>query len=144
MYRLVGGDGRQYGPVNPDLLRQWIREGRANGQTLLQAEGAADWRPASSFPEFADLCGAAAVPPLLGPAPDLRKSKLVAGLLGVLIGGFGIHRFYLGYIGIGVAQIVVTLATCGCGALWGFIEGILILVGSSITTDADGRPLKEQ
>jgi TM2 domain-containing membrane protein YozV len=55
----------------------------------------------------------------------------------------GIHRFYLGYIGIGIAQIVVTLLTFGLGAVWGFIEGILILVGSGITRDAQGRPLSD-
>ncbi len=73
----------------------------------------------------------------------LAKSKLVAGLLGIFVGGLGIHRFYLGYTRIGVIQIVVTVVTCGIGAIWGFVEGILYLVGSSgYTTDADGRPLK--
>ena len=73
-----------------------------------------------------------------------QKSKIVAGLLGILLGGFGIHRFYLGYPGIGVAQIFVSLVTFGFGSLWGFIEGILILVGAqSFRTDARGIPLKE-
>lgn len=72
-----------------------------------------------------------------------QKSKVVAGILGILLGSLGIHRFYLGYIGIGIAQIVVTILTCGLGALWGFIEGILILVGSGITTDAEGRRLSD-
>jgi TM2 domain-containing membrane protein YozV len=71
------------------------------------------------------------------------KSKIVAGVLGILLGGFGIHRFYLGYTGIGIAQIVVTILTLGLGAVWGFIEGILILVGAGITTDAQGRPLRD-
>jgi TM2 domain-containing membrane protein YozV len=70
------------------------------------------------------------------------KSRLAAGLLGILLGGWGIHRFYLGYVGIGILQIVVTLVTCGIGSLWGFIEGILILTGW-METDAQGRPLKE-
>ncbi len=70
------------------------------------------------------------------------KSKIVAGILGILLGGFGVHRFYLGYIGIGVLQIVVTLITCGAGAIWGFIEGILILVGN-MNKDADGNPLSD-
>ena len=87
---------------------------------------------------------ASAVSPPLIQALDLRKSKLVAGLLGILVGGLGVHRFYLGYIGLGIAQIAVTLLTCGVGHLWGLIEGILILVGSGITTDAEGRPLKDQ
>ena len=69
------------------------------------------------------------------------KSKMAAGLLGIFLGGFGVHRFYLGYTGIGVAQIFVTLFTCGAGALWGFIEGILILTGSTIVADASGKPL---
>jgi len=68
------------------------------------------------------------------------KSKLVAGLLGIFIGGLGIHRFYLGYNGIGILQIVVTIITCGIGHLWGFVEGILILTGS-INKDAQGNDL---
>lgn len=74
--------------------------------------------------------------------PANAKSKLAAGLLGILLGGLGIHRFYLGFTGIGVAQILVTLVTCGFGALWGFIEGILILTGS-MKEDANGQPLQE-
>ena len=72
-----------------------------------------------------------------------QKSKLTAGLLGIFLGGWGVHRFYLGYTKMGIIQIIVTLVTCGVGSLWGFIEGILILCGSTITTDADGNPLGE-
>lgn len=70
------------------------------------------------------------------------KSKIAAGLLGIFLGGWGIHSFYLGDTKKGVIQIIVTLVTCGIGALWGFIEGILILVGS-IDKDANGVPLKD-
>lgn len=70
-----------------------------------------------------------------------QKSKIVAGILGVLVGALGIHRFYLGYIGIGIVQIILTILTGGIASLWGFIEGILILCGTGITTDADGIPL---
>ncbi len=70
------------------------------------------------------------------------KSRLTAGLLGIFLGAFGVHRFYLGFTSIGVLQILVTIATCGVGGLWGIIEGGLILGGSGITTDADGRPLR--
>ncbi len=73
-----------------------------------------------------------------------QKSRLVAGLLGILLGSLGIHRFYLGYVGIGIAQIAVTILTLGFGAIWGFIEGIMILVGAeSFRRDAKGVPLKE-
>ena len=76
--------------------------------------------------------------------PHERKSKLTAGLLGIFLGGIGVHRFYLGYAGIGIAQIAVTLVTFGIGAWWGVIEGILILTGSnSFRTCARGIPLAD-
>ena len=68
------------------------------------------------------------------------KEKIVAGILGLFIGGFGIHNFYLGFTGLGIAQIAVTICTCGIGSIWGFIEGILYLVGNK-TVDANGYPL---
>ena len=72
------------------------------------------------------------------------KSKIVAGLLGIFVGGFGVHRFYLGFTKIGVIQIIVTILTCGIGSLWGFVEGILYLIGTgNYTTDATGRPLRD-
>jgi TM2 domain-containing membrane protein YozV len=64
----------------------------------------------------------------------------VAGALGVLLGPWGVHRFYLGFVGIGVVQIVVTLVTCGVGGLWGFVEGILCFCGAM--RDIDGLPLR--
>ena len=143
MFKIIGADGQQYGPVTGVQLREWITTGRANAQTMAQAEGTTDWKPLGSFPEFTGLSNAPGIPPVAH-AVDLRKSKLVAGLLGIFLGGFGVHRFYLGYTGIGVAQILVTCFTCGIGSLWGLIEGILILVGSTITTDSEGRTLKDQ
>lgn len=71
-----------------------------------------------------------------------QKSKLVAALLGIFLGAWGIHNFYLGDSKKGIIQIVVTIVTCGLGGLWGFIEGIMILAGS-IKTDANGVPLKD-
>lgn len=78
------------------------------------------------------------------------KSKIAAGLLGVFLGVFGVHRFYLGYTTIGVIQLVLSVVlgifTFGIStaaiSIWGFIEGILIICGSVITTDADGNPLQ--
>ncbi len=69
------------------------------------------------------------------------KSKMAAGLLGIFLGGWGIHNFYLGFTKKAIIQIIVSLCTCGIGGIWGFIEGIMILCGS-INTDADGNPLE--
>jgi hypothetical protein len=70
------------------------------------------------------------------------RSKLVAGLLGIFLGAWGVHRFYLGYMGMGAIQIAVTILTCGLGGIWGLVEGIMILVGS-FDEDADGRKLAD-
>lgn len=79
-------------------------------------------------------CGLAAAP-----GAD-AKSKMAAGLLGIFLGGWGIHNFYLGYTGKAVAQIL--LSCVGIGQIWGLIEGILILCGN-IDKDARGVPLKD-
>lgn len=54
------------------------------------------------------------------------------------------HNFYLGYTGKAVAQLLITLLSCGIfsfvSAIWGLIEGILILTGD-INKDAEGNPL---
>ena len=70
-----------------------------------------------------------------------HRSKVVAGVLGILLGSLGVHRFYLGYVGIGVLQIIVSVVTFGSGGIWGFVEGILCLVGSM--RDVDGLPLRD-
>jgi len=71
--------------------------------------------------------------------PYSDKSKLVAGLLQILI-PLGIGRFYIGDTKTGVWQLVVTVLTCGLGALWPFIDGIILLATDSV--DAEGRPLR--
>src|ERR1051326_3344915 len=63
MYKIIGGDGKEYGPVSADELRQWIAEARLNAQSLACAEGTREWKPLSSFPEFAQALGAKAAPP---------------------------------------------------------------------------------
>lgn len=74
------------------------------------------------------------------------KSKIAAGVLGILVGGLGIHNFYLGYTGKGLAQLLISLLSCGtlavASSIWGLIEGILILTGS-INCDASGTPLRD-
>ena len=56
--------------------------------------------------------------------------KLVAGLCGILLGGFGVHKFILGYTTEGIIQIVITLVTCGVGSIVGLVEGIIYLTKS--------------
>ena len=81
--------------------------------------------------------------PLTG-EPLSDKSKVVAGLLQLLglLGLVGIGRIYLGYTGLGIAQLVVGLITCGIGAVvWGIIDAVLILTDK--VRDPEGRPLRD-
>lgn len=78
----------------------------------------------------------------------LAKSKIAAGLLGILLGGLGIHNFYLGFTGKAVAQLLLTIVGWVVivgpiiSWIWGLVEGIQILTGT-IDRDADGRLLKD-
>lgn len=81
------------------------------------------------------------------------KSKLAAGLLGIFLGGLGVHNFYLGNTGKAVDQLLLTLVgwiLLGLGpiaaAIWGFVEGIIILCskpGSPWHKDANGYELSD-
>ena len=89
-------------------------------------------------------------PPLPNPAYGYPqpKSKIAAGLLGIFLGGLGIHRFYLGYTVLGIVQLVLTLVlgafTFGLVGLWGVVEGIMILAGAQyFRRDAKGIPLRD-
>lgn len=73
--------------------------------------------------------------------PLSDKSKIVAGLLQIFLGAFGIGRFYLGYTGIAIAQIAVTWLTLGIGGIWPFIDGILMILGK--VPDSQGRKLRD-
>ena len=56
------------------------------------------------------------------------KSKIVAGILGILLGGWGAHKFYMGKIGMGI--LYLCLCWTGIPSLVGLIEGIIYLVES--------------
>jgi len=105
--------------------------------------------PLSDENAFCPYCGASANQQTAQPsAPTTSaeepKSKLVAGLLGILLGAFGVHNFYLGFTGKAVAQLI--LGVLGCTApisgIWGLIEGIVILTSNEYK-DAKGNVLKK-
>lgn len=66
MYKILGGDQKEYGPVTEAQVREWIAQRRANAQTMVQDESSSEWRPLSSFPEFARSLN---VPPVVPALP---------------------------------------------------------------------------
>ena len=90
MHTIVGADGRHYGPVPDEKLRQWIAEGRANAQTQTLSEGAAEWKPLGTLPEFAGQFAPPIPPTIRPPSYSVRKTNsyatagLVFGILALL------------------------------------------------------------
>lgn len=68
MYKIIGADRREYGPVSAEEIRNWIAEGRADAKTQIRQEGGTDWKPLGDFPEFTDGLGRS--PPLLNAPQD--------------------------------------------------------------------------
>jgi TM2 domain-containing membrane protein YozV len=144
MYKIIGVDGKEYGPISPDQLRDWLRQGRVGQQTPVRPESGGDWRPLSSYPEFNFAPGVATLaPPTLS---DRASKKIPAGVCGIVVGALGIHKFILGYTGAGLIMLLVSVLTCGLAApvfgLIGLIEGILYLSKSDedfVRTYVDGR-----
>jgi hypothetical protein len=116
MYRIVGADGREYGPVSAEVLRKWIAEGRANAETRVLPEGTAEWRTLRQLAEFGpDLPGQ--TPPTLTPtqlsraeAPTRTNSLAVAGFaLGLAAITFGLCCYGVPFNLAGIACSIIAL-----------------------------------
>ena len=82
MYKIIGVDGKEYGPVSLQQLRQWVTEGRINAQTRTQPDGATEWFLLGTLPELADLFGTAAgAPPTEPPVTPLANGDALAAEL---------------------------------------------------------------
>ncbi|MCC6823676.1 MAG: DUF4339 domain-containing protein [Verrucomicrobiota bacterium] len=79
MYKIIGADGREYGPVSADQLRQWITEGRVNADTQMRREGDVAWMPLGTMPEFTPATGIPANLPVAPQVADAVALKLVRG-----------------------------------------------------------------
>jgi hypothetical protein len=93
MYKVIGADQKEYGPITADQLRQWITQNRVNSQTKVQVEGSAEWKLLADIPEFAEALRSR-VPPAPAAAPvapaktsGMAIASLVLGILGFVTCG---------------------------------------------------------
>jgi hypothetical protein len=135
MYKIIGGDGKEYGPVSADQLRQWVNEGRANGQTQVQPEGGTGWQGLGTVAEFADLFGAVPAPSSAPPLPATVEppADYTLDLGGCLSRGWALFKANMGLL-LG-ACVVYVLMLCAL-ALVGMIPivGILASIGQIVIT----------
>src|SRR5689334_25274045 len=84
MYKILGADGKEYGPVSIEQFRAWLAQGRVNAQTQTVESGRSDWKPAAQIPELAPLFATLSPPPLPSgrppvlsvPKPSTRRQGL--------------------------------------------------------------------
>ncbi|MDB6122590.1 MAG: hypothetical protein JWQ71_1583 [Pedosphaera sp.] len=116
MYKIIGTDQKEYGPINADQLRLWITQGRLFAQSLVRLDGSTEWKQLNTFPEFAGVAPQAA-PNMPAPndtvstiIPYKNPQALIAYYLGIFsfipfIGLFlGVAAFILGIRGLGFAK----------------------------------------
>jgi len=114
MYKIIGTDGREYGPVSGVQLRQWIAEGRVESRTPVFVDGAKEWNFVGLLPEFAN-CFALATPPVVLSPGVLRQTSsfattgLICGILSWVLFccccGFPFNLLGLVFSLIGLSQI---------------------------------------
>lgn len=109
MYKIIGADGKEYGPISTEQLRQWITQGRVNAATLIQPEGSSEWKPLSGFLEFSAALSTSG----LSPSAQFPQGAAVAFSK---TSGMAITSLVLGILGV---------FTCGISALIGLVLGIV-------------------
>ena len=113
MYKIIGADGKEYGPISADQLRQWISQGRVYAATQVRLEGDSEWKKLSDFPE---LSLAASVAP--APLPFAATGQ-GAPMAAPQTSAMAITSLVLGVLGF---------FTCGVTALFGLIFGIIAII----------------
>jgi Domain of unknown function (DUF4190)/GYF domain 2 len=117
IYKIIGKDGKEYGPATGEQIRQWIGGGRIERQTPIFVEGAKDWNFVGLLPEFANYFAASGMPPTI--VPPLRGTS-TAGRMAKT------NSYAQAGMIFGILSV-----TCCCGFPFGILGLVFSLVGLS-------------
>jgi VanZ family protein len=160
MYKIIGADQVEYGPVTAGQLCEWIAQGRANATSLVWAEGAVEWKPLAAVPEFSAALGSASttpqtIRPNIAPRPQTNSmaiTGLILGILSVLLGWcfFNVIFSILGLIfscvglsqikknpgqqtgrGLAIAGIILSCLGLVMGVVVAVLFGVLAVIGNN-------------
>lgn len=118
IYKIIGDDGKEYGPATLEQVRQWIAEGRVESRTPVFVDGAKDWNFVGLLPEFAGGFAAPVTPPAI--APPLRGAA-TAGRLAKTNS----------YAQAGMIFGILSVTCCCCGFPFGILGLVFSLIGLS-------------
>jgi hypothetical protein len=152
MYKIIGADRREYGPVNSEQILKWIAEGRANAQTRARGDDGADWKSLAEFSEFAAALAAKAplpaAPPLIVRSEKPIPETAAFGIGDCLSRAWELYQsnFILCFgataiilvlsIGLGSIHTLGWLAEAALGfALWGGLDFLFLKVIRGQTAD---------
>lgn len=124
-------NGQQVGPMSREQLLSY----GLNPDSQVWAEGMPQWVPAYTVPELMEImppaAGRAQTPPTYGQPegnyPCTSGKRIAAGVLAILLGGLGVHYFYINKVGGGFLTILLTFVTCGLWSVLTFVQGIIML-----------------
>jgi hypothetical protein len=117
IYKIIGEDGKEYGPATVGQIRQWIAEGRVERQTPIFVDGAKDWNFVGLLPEFTGCFAASGTPPPIAPPP---RGTSVAGRMAKT------NSYAQAGMIFGILSV-----TCCCGFPFGILGLVFSLIGLS-------------
>ena len=122
-------NGQQVGPMTEDELLAY----NLTPQSEVWCEGMKEWQPLYTLPELMKKVSQTVnIPPLPGVppvyCPRTNKNNIVAGILALILGGWGIHYFYCGKTTAGLLTILLEFCTCGLWSIIILIQAITILI----------------
>ncbi|HTD66083.1 MAG TPA: DUF4339 domain-containing protein, partial [Candidatus Limnocylindria bacterium] len=126
MYRIIGGDGKEYGPVSADEVRRWIGERRLQLSSLIRVEDTAEWKPLSLFPEFSSAFAFVSAPAPFAMAATPMRTQQSNGMATT-----------------GLVFSCFALVCCGCSpaAILGIVFSYIGLSQANRDPEQVGKPL---